>query len=704
LEKERNEREMLQEIEKLKNKVYLMEATPNPNNNNYSGGSSSYQSSGGASGGRSDLETENRVLLEQNQRLLTEAINYKRIISQLELELNSVKDDNNHIKLNSLKEMKTLQEKYSLDLKEINMKNHEEIDLIEKRHKESLRSMKEIHVNEVASFQDRLKSIENLENLIKLITNTSYSMKGLEETLNFKHSSIQNMEKGYLESREKLLLDLETQAKDRMNIAEVEEYKMKGLLLHLESMIGSLRGNYLEEKNRLLHENQRLTVLQENLFKEKEIFESHKIKELNAVELAKRELDNVKLEFSKEKLIFQENFTNEKKMIEKQLKEKENEVLIMKRTTENKEFLFLEESKKFLSMKDEFLTEKRQFEEYKSNCSQELTVLEDSKKLLKKAITQLSSEKEEVYSLQQQVLQQKQQLELKERDLQQLNNSLAAKENVLNNSFQELSMAAAELANQERTLVGNIREIESKKKDMLVLDNEMIDKKLFYFQQFRENMISHPPMVSHQERMMNRQPTSPSNNSLIPLPLSSQPAAPINQPASYHPPNQFPSQRDMRNNNPMINNQNRNGPGGGLGNFSTKANDIDDGYNNYNNNNNSFSMASQIPMQQSFSSSPASVPVSYQYKENLPNPPQMDNNNGPQQNWSDQFKQQLKLAYAGNSSERLLPKEIQSAQRLLKENKFLREKQNHLEIRKFLDNENRFLSHLDLLHQQKKMI
>jgi hypothetical protein len=364
-----------------------MEATPNPNN--YSAGASSYQSSIGGAGGRNDLETENRVLLEQNQRLLTEAINYKRIISQLELELNSVKDDNNHIKLNSLKEIRTLQEKHSLDLKEINMKNHDEIDLIEKRHKESLQSIKEIHVNEVTSFQDRLKSIENLENLIKLITNTSYSMKGLEETLNFKHSSIQNMEKGYLESREQLLLDIDSQAKDRMNVVEVEEYKMKVLLLHLESMIGSLRGNYLEEKNRLMHENQRLTLLQENLFKEKEIFEIHKIKELNAVELAKRELDNVKLEFSKEKLIFQENFTNEKKMIEKQLKEKENELLIMKRTTENKEFLFLEESKKFLSMKDEFLSEKRQFEEYKSNCSQELTVLEDSKKLLKKAISQI---------------------------------------------------------------------------------------------------------------------------------------------------------------------------------------------------------------------------------------------------------------------------------------------------------------------------
>jgi hypothetical protein len=443
-----------------------------------------------------------------------------------------------------------------------------------------------------------------------------------------------------------------------------------------------------------MHENTRLSLLQENLIKERQLLEEWKIKEMNMMEIKKKELDHDKLEFHKEKIIFQEHSAMERKILETNLQEREKNISIQLKTIENKEFLLLEDKNKFLLLKDTFFNEKRSFEEYKHSCEQELLILEDSKKLLRTAIEKLNIEKEEVFHLHQSLQQEKQSIELKAQELSQWEKNLSSKENILNNSLQEMSIAAGELANQERVLMNHLKEIEVKKKDLIVYDQSLLDKKLFYFQQFRENMLNNPPSVSVSALLQQQQRGGGNTNgsfsqsfSLIPMPtsataaaggggsLESQPADPIN--LSFQ---QFQQQMSQLNHN-NLNNNPLGSRSQGKPIYSVKSNDIDDGYPQHHH-----------PQQQ-------------QQKENTLNQQQQQSQGSQgEENWSEKFKQQLQQAYAGKSHpERLLPKEIQSAQKLLRDNRNFLQRHSSIETRKFIDNESKFINNLELLNRQKKL-
>ncbi len=654
---------MLSEIESLKNKLYHLESQSITRSNAALGG-------GGGGGNNFDLENENRILMEQNQRLLNEQLQSKRIISQLEIEVIRLKDEINLQQSKHLTDYRQLNEKHDGEVKEIQLKHELDIETIEKRHSEVIQAMKEIHQQEIQSYKDRTKSTDQFDNMMKLIHQTTGSMKYLEEQLSVKHQSIQHVQKSHLDSREKQLVDLEEKAKERIELVELEEYKLKGILLHMETLMNSLRSQNLEEKERLQSEHQRLSILQTSLINEKVNFQQQITSEYAILKEKQKEFEYKQLENEKLKLQSFEEINHQQHQLELMKREIETERLVIKKSYEQKERFLQDEEKRLLRQQEEMMNEKLLFQQYKQSCEQELTVLEDSKKLLKKAIEQLTVEKEEVYYQSKQINLQLQQNHEKEEELKQLHENLLLKENIINHSFQEMKIAANELTLQEKQLHSYLSEMEGKKRDLVNMDQSLLEKKLLYFQQFRDTLLNN--VIDQQQYQSQLVLPSP--------PLSASPSL-LNK---ENQPNHQTGREAQFNMMPNT-----------LGIYQTTSTDIDDG---------------MQPASSSFSapSNTNIVPglTSTGYAMSSPSKGVSSNAYNNQGNdWTSQFKQKMQLAYAGNHHpERLLPKEIQSAQKLLKENRSFLQKHSNIEIRKFLNQEESFVTNLERLqrHQQKE--
>jgi hypothetical protein len=67
-----------------------------------------------------------------------------------------------------------------------------------------------------------------------------------------------------MEARERLIHEMEESARHRVEAAEAEQFRLKGLLSHMEQVANGLRSQLGEEKQRLHYEQNRLHDLQVN--------------------------------------------------------------------------------------------------------------------------------------------------------------------------------------------------------------------------------------------------------------------------------------------------------------------------------------------------------------------------------------------------------------------------------------------------------
>ncbi len=101
-----------------------------------------------------------------------------------------------------------------------------------------------------------------MDKLSSQIQSASGSIRLIEEELNIKFRGLDAAKQGQLEARERLLAEMEETARHRAEAAEAEGYRLKGLLIHMEHVVGSLRSQGAEEKERLRQEHQRLESMQ----------------------------------------------------------------------------------------------------------------------------------------------------------------------------------------------------------------------------------------------------------------------------------------------------------------------------------------------------------------------------------------------------------------------------------------------------------
>ena len=87
-----------------------------------------------------------------------------------------------------------------------------------------------------------------LEQLSSQITTTTGSLKLIEEQMSLQYRGVDAVREGQFEERERLLQDMEAQAREKAEAAEIENFKVKGLLSHMDQVVANLRNQGGEER------------------------------------------------------------------------------------------------------------------------------------------------------------------------------------------------------------------------------------------------------------------------------------------------------------------------------------------------------------------------------------------------------------------------------------------------------------------------
>jgi hypothetical protein len=269
LEREAVERNLRLEVETLKYKLLQAQNTPN-------------------------LSVDNEQLKEFQEGssvLHREKFDLNRTITQLELEISKLKDEANLKSLKHHEEIKYNKDRHRYELTETERRNQEELKLIEARHEASVEALKKIHTEDIQTIRDRVKDGAALEQISNQLKNSSGSIKLIEEQLHARYRGLDVAREAQMEARERLISDMEQKAKDRVDNAENEGYRLKGLLLHMENIVSTLRSQNGEEKERLRQEQTILHSMQSSLESEKASMQSRVTEELLLLKKQLRDAD-----------------------------------------------------------------------------------------------------------------------------------------------------------------------------------------------------------------------------------------------------------------------------------------------------------------------------------------------------------------------------------------------------------------------------
>ena len=80
-----------------------------------------------------------------------------------------------------------------------------------------------------------------LEQITGQIQTASGSIRRIEEQLNVRYKGLEAAREGQIEARERLVREMEEAARARADVAEAEGYRLKGMLIHMEHVVGNLR-------------------------------------------------------------------------------------------------------------------------------------------------------------------------------------------------------------------------------------------------------------------------------------------------------------------------------------------------------------------------------------------------------------------------------------------------------------------------------
>ena len=429
-----------------------------------------------------------QVLQEQILRSEQEKLDLKRIIAQLEIEIHRLKDTNNILSAKKLEELQEIKEKHEIELKEKDTKQQIEIESIERRHGESISSMKKVHQDEINSYKDRLKSIETMETLASQIRQTTGSMKYLEEQLATRHRHVENIKEGQYEARERLIQEMEDKARERIEMAEGETFRLKGILSHMETMLQNARTQSYEEKERLAAESSRMSLLQEQLLLEKKVVQEQLQEERKQWMNKHKDLEEEISRFHTEKLQQLEEFQELQRKFEQEKLEIESYVKRSKQSLEHYEMRLMDEEKKILKSREDVAHERVLFEEYKVACAEEVRESEEVRRMLDQAMTILRERSNDIEIRENNVIKREKEVEYAEQQLLLQRQCLEEREGAVNEGLSALQVEASRLSSQEVQIGQCMRHIQQRNHELAVVESNVYTRKTQQAAIFREQI------------------------------------------------------------------------------------------------------------------------------------------------------------------------------------------------------------------------
>jgi hypothetical protein len=427
-----------------------------------------------------------RLLQDSNIKYLQEVIDQKRIIAQLESEISRLKDEAIIKARHTQEEMLWVKEKYESEIKDLKIKSSIETEALERRQEDALASLKKLHAHEIESIKERYKSEEKFELIAGQLRSTSGSIQFIEQALQTRQRGVEAMREGQIDARERLLQDLEGKARERAEIAEAEGYRLKGILSHMEHVVGSLREQGNEEKERLRQEHARLQARQTAFEAERSAQQTRNLEELAYIKQRSKEVELELVRLTQEKQRTFEVISEAQRKLDTDRAEFEVFAASSKRAIESAEARLRDEEQRINRARNDMLQDKAALEERRLAALKDIESAEEVKNILVRAQQENESEKAELRRISQSYKAASEEILQQEAALKEQQESLDDREIALREGFAQMKLAAAELAQRERVIAESTQMLERKRQAVDRADRESMEHRLVSAANFRE--------------------------------------------------------------------------------------------------------------------------------------------------------------------------------------------------------------------------
>ena len=430
-------------------------------------------------------------------KLMRELAEAKRTITQLEAEIRKERDESKFQSIRHQEEMKVAKERTQTLLVEAENRRESDLKNAEDRHDLSIEALKKLHRQEIEAIKERSKDNTALENLIMQLNSSTGSIRLIEEKLSIRHKSAELVKEGQLEARERLVSEMEEKAKDRVEAAETETYRLKGLLVHMEQMVNSLRSQTADEKERLRMESTRLQTMQNAIESERHALRFRIEEENTEIERKRQAVKNESLRVEEERRNNMKEIEKEKARLEENKNELAIRIATSTRSVEDSVAKLQEEERRLTKMRSDLHKERALFEQNRQAAMGELREAESRYKMMIVASDDLGKEKMQLETAAKEVQRASEELKQRDEELDRWEAELSKREVTLEKKMSEANKLSSDL-NRRQAETEKLTSILSNQQLALVkMDHDVIQKTADFAQSRRETLNSQASKAMH---------------------------------------------------------------------------------------------------------------------------------------------------------------------------------------------------------------
>jgi hypothetical protein len=437
---------------------------------------------------------------EYSTKLLKENSDLKRTIAQLSSEVGKLKDESIVATNRNREEVKFLKDTATAEMNEVKRRHNDDLRAVERRQNDAVEALKKMHTSEIEGIKKRSTESNALTQLATQISSTSGSIKLIEEELRSRYQAMELTKEGQFEARERLLSEMENKARERAENAESEQYRLKGIMTHMEQVIANLRSDSIQEKERMRQEHTRLQAMQESLDAERTALQKRVDDELNMLQSRASMVETDTRRASEDKRVMDNSLVEQKRKLEAERAEFAAYIASSSRNAENTVAELRAEEERLNSIRTEIGRERASFEHRKNEAEQELRAAEEKRYALESAKDALNRERMELQRTARDMAASTTHLEQRSQEIQNLENDLRARELALNGGWKEMQRAGAALSKRERELNGNMKQLQVKHVALGQLDNELVTRQVEIASSTRAALRTKKEAAKDQER------------------------------------------------------------------------------------------------------------------------------------------------------------------------------------------------------------
>jgi hypothetical protein len=328
-----------------------------------------------------------------------------------------------------------------------------------------------------------------LEQLSSQITTTTGSLKLIEEQMSLQYRGVDAVREGQFEARERLLQDMEAQAREKAEAAEMENFKVKGLLSHMDQVVANLRNQGGEERERLRLEHRRLEAMQTSLDSERRVMH----------ERFSAEMDQVK-----RKLAAAEE-ANQKEQAARSEQMAEIADMRRKLEAEKKEFsVYVSTNVKSAERSTQHLKEEEaRLLELRAEINQEQAVLNQKKRDAEDQLNQASSWKNTVQQAKHDLQRERESLEDLAMELQEMSDILVDRDSKFSMREQDILAREEHISSEKEAIDAAYGILQAKEKELSQFHLHA-DQQRMAMKQLEDEMLERRVVVSARQRELSK--------------------------------------------------------------------------------------------------------------------------------------------------------------------------------------------------------